>query len=284
MSASARREDLEKTISPDTVPIPPANAQEVPQTVLAGGSTPSGSFVPASRKAFPAGESAVVAAPAVEVQSGTSPPIAEATVIENRLNVAAPTRTRSGIERTMTRFFLFVLLLGVIAAAFYGGRRYKGPIPYLDQNDASVAQPSPLLAGAPVVGDDPLLKFERSRREVDNDPNAWLTTQLKNEMSRQGIQNPLDSTDAEFLYLYGRALLLVGNNDEAVRAFEAAIARANLVSPQQNATLKKEAAIGLAAIALKSDKDKPAALAHFDEVMRTPASSPSPSGSPLLSP
>ena len=129
-----------------------------------------------------------------------------------------------------------------------------------------------------------MLKFERSRREVDNDPNAWLTTQLKNELALQAIQNPLDSTDAEFLYLYGRAQLLTGNNAEAQKAFEAAIVRANLKSPQENATLKKEATFGLAAVALKSDKDKPAAQARFDELIAKPASSPSPLGSPSLSP
>jgi hypothetical protein len=184
----------------------------------------------------------------------------------------------------MTRFFMFVLFVGVIAGAFYAGRKYKGHIPYVDQSDSSIAVPSPSLTSAPVVGDDPLLKFERSRREVDNDPDAWLATQLKNELSRQGIQNSLDSTDAEFLYLYGRASLLAGKNEEAARAFEAAIARANLVSPQQNATIKKEATLGLAAVALKSDKEKPAAQARFDEVIRKPSSSPSPSGSPFIFP
>jgi len=76
----------------------------------------------------------------------------------------------------------------------------------------------------------------------------------------------------------------VGNNEEAARAFEAAINRVNLVSPQQNATLKKEATLGLAAIALKSDKEKPAAHARFDELIRKPSPSPVPSGSPFLSP
>jgi tetratricopeptide (TPR) repeat protein len=186
----------------------------------------------------------------------------------------------------MTRFFLFVLFVGVIAGAFYAGRRYRGPIPYLGQSDPAIAEPSPTLAAVPVVGDDPLLKFERSRREVDNDPSAWLATQLKNELTRQAIQNALDSTDAEFLYLYGRASLLAGNNEEAARAFEAAIARANLVSPQQNATIKKEATLGLAAVALKSDKERPGAQAHFDELIQKPSSSPSPvpSLSPLISP
>jgi tetratricopeptide (TPR) repeat protein len=217
------------------------------------------------------------------MQSGVSQEPRNANAIESRLNVAAPPRRRTGVERTMTRFFMFVVFLGLLAAAFYGGRKYKGHIPYVDQGNAEVAQSSPAPTSAPVVGDDPLLKFERARREVDNDPNVWMGTQLKNELSRQGIKNALDSTDAEFLYLYGRASLLTGNNDEAARAFEAAINRANLVSPQENATLKKEATLGLAAVALKSEKDKPAAQSHFDDLIRQP-SSPAPSGSPLVSP
>ena len=154
------------------------------------------------------------------------------------------------------------------------------PIPYV--NDiAPIVEASP----TPAVGDDPILKFERSRREVDNDPNAWLTTQLKSEQARQSIQNPLDSNEGEFLYLYGRASLLTGNSDEAARAFEKVIASTNLVSPQADATLKKEATLGLAAVALKSDNHKPAAVVRFDENMR-PAPSPSasspmgPTGSP----
>jgi tetratricopeptide (TPR) repeat protein len=184
----------------------------------------------------------------------------------------------------MTRLFLLVLFFGVLAAAFYAGRKYKGQIPYVDQSAPPAAEASP----SPTVGDDPMLKFERARREVDNDPSTWLNTQLKNELARQAIAQPLESNDGEFLYLYGRASLLTGNNDEAARAFDAAIARANLASPQANATLKKEATLGLAAIALKSDKDRAAAQSRFDEIMRplpSPAStSPSPSSSPSLTP
>ncbi len=200
---------------------------------------------------------------------------------ESPLNVAEPPR-RSGVERTMTRFFLLVVIAGLLAAAFYAGRKYKGPIPYLDQN-AATTEVSP----TPVTGDDPLLKFERGRREVDNDPNAWLTAQLPSELTRQHIPQPLDSTDAEFLYLYGRASLLAGRTEEAVKAFEAAIAKANLASPQANATLKKEATIGLAAVALKSEKDRPGAQTRYDEMLRvqtsaTPAASIA--SSPSLSP
>jgi hypothetical protein len=225
--------------------------------------------------AFPAAASAETASPVATIPSSAHP-------IENRLEVGAPPHAKSGIERTMTRLFLFVLLLGVLAGVFYAGRKYKGAIPYIDQSENVTAVASPTVA--PVTGDDPLLKFERGRREVDNDPNVWLASRLPSELSRQSLSAPLDSNDAEFLYLYGRASLLAGNTDEAARAFDAALTKASLVSPQANATLKKEAVLGLAAVALKSDKDKPAALARFDEVLRQPSSSASPLGSPSLSP
>jgi protein phosphatase len=275
ISAAQRVDDLEKTISPETAPVAAVAPTAASAQTLLGSRSDPASFLPPSRKAFPAPDGTLsVDSPSAE------PSASSANAIERRLEVAAPSRAKGGVERTMTRFFLFVLVVGALAAAFYGGRKYKGPIPYLDPSAAPVAEASP----TPVVGDDPVLKFERSRREVDNDPQAWLATQLKNELSRQSIQNPLDSTDAQFLYLYGRASLLTGNSVEAQKAFESAIARANLSSPQENATLKKEATLGLAAVALKSDKDKPAAQAHFDELLTKPSSSPSPIGSPSLSP
>lgn len=265
ISASDRNVDLQKTISPEAS----AGAAVAVAEVEAGAATVE-TLLPPSRTAFPADPATASAR------------LAEQPAIESRLNVAAVPPSRSGVERTMTRLFLLVLFFGVIAAAFYAGRKYKGQIPYVDPSTASVADASP----TPVVGDDPMLKFERARREVDNDPNTWLNTQLKSELARQSIAQPLDSTDGEFLYLYGRASLLAGNNEEALKAFDAAITRANLSSPQANATLKKEATLGLAAIALKSDKDRASAQARFDEIMRpvpSPASS-SPSSSPSLSP
>lgn len=271
ISARDRSNDLERTISPETMPVV---APSPAQTALGTGFDSTGNFLPASRTAFPANQTKLVdESDTIEIPKGN--------VIENRLDVPATPHPASGVERTMTRFFMLVLFLAVVAAAFYAGRRYKGTIPYVDQAPVAAVDPSP----SP-VGDDPVLKFERSRREIDNDPNAWLTNQLKTELTRQAIQQPLDSSDAEFLYLYGRASLLIGNNEEALRAFEAAIAKANLASPQANATLKKEATLGLAAVALKSEKDRPAAQARFDETLR-PAASPvssSPPASPSLSP
>lgn len=280
ISAAQRSEDLDKTISPEA-----AHSSLAPNfidtldddPVIDASARNADVFVPASRKAFPSAGSAATSDTAFAALEDQN-----ARTIETKLDVAAPPPAKSGVEKTMTRFFVFVLVLGALAAAFYAGRRYKGAIPYLDPSAASVASATP----TPVVGDDPLLKFERSRREVDNDPKAWLATQSPTELSRQGAQKPLDSNEGEFLYLYGRASLLTGNYDEAAKAFERVITQTNLVSPQADATLKKEAALGLAAIALKSDKDRAAAQTRFDEVMRLwpPESSASPSSSSSASP
>jgi serine/threonine protein phosphatase PrpC len=271
ISAQERTDDLDRTIQPETTP--PVSPIAATQTMQGTELESAGTLLPPSRKAFPGSDT-----PAPVVQETVPEEAATSPAIERRLEVPEGPPSKSGVERTMTRFFMFVLFLAVVGAAFYAGRKYKGSIPYVDPSASPSAQVSP----TPIAGDDPLLKFERSRREVDNDPNAWLATQMKNELLRQGIQQPLDSTDAEFLYLYGRASLLIGNNDEATKAFEAAIGKANLASPQANSTLKKEAALGLAAVALTSEKDRPAAQARFDETIR-PAPSPS-SASPSISP
>ncbi|MEP6569224.1 MAG: PP2C family serine/threonine-protein phosphatase [Acidobacteriota bacterium] len=262
LSANERVDDLDKTIQPETTLTPPfaATAKIDPAQTVLGTGFDAAANLPAA---------------AVAAQEART-----AGVIESRLNVPAPPLGKSGVERTMTRFFMFVLFLAVVGAAFYAGRKYKGPIPYVDPGSTAVADVSP----TPIVGDDPILKFERSRREVDNNPNAWLATQLQSELARQQIKLPLDSSDAEFLYIYGRASLLTGNYEEASKAFDGALAKANLVSPQANATLKKEAALGLAAVALKSDKDKPAAQARFDETMRPVSSSTASPSSPSTSP
>jgi protein phosphatase len=283
ISVGQRSNDLDKTIQPDIGSVPAglgSVGQQTPleQTMLGTHLSPSEAFVPPSRKAFPA----TVAVPLDDTLE-TKP-------IENKLDIAKPSPKKSGVERTMTRLFLFVVVLAAVAGAFYVGRKYKGVIPYLDQNEPLIAaaSPTPVPASTTITpAEEALLKFEKARREVDNDPNAWLATQLKSELTRQGIQNPLDSTDGYFLYLYGRASLLTGNSAEAARAFEAAITKTNLASAPENETIKKEATLGLAAAALKSEiAARPAALKHLEEATRPPQPAPSgsPSGSPLSSP
>lgn len=284
ISADRRQEDLEKTISPDDA-VPVASVSEAPAThnlqdTLDTTFESVVAFEPPSRKAFPG-------ISAKETDEATPMANSPANPTETPAQVSDVPPSKGGVERTMARFFLFVLFIGALAGAFYAGKRYKGAIPYLDQTANPIAPASPALA----VAEDPWLKFEKARREVDLDPNAWLANGAKNELVRQGIQNPLDSNDPEFLYLYGRASLLSGKNDEAAKAFEAAIVKSDLNPSPANITLRKEASLGLAAVALKSDKDRAAAQAHFDEITRKssapttvtspPTSSPiSPSSSP----
>ena len=93
-----------------------------------------------------------------------------------------------------------------------------------------------------------------------------------------GIQNPLDSPKAEFLYLYGRANLLTGNTDEAAKAFDAAILKADSNPSPTNATVKKEAIFGLSMVSVKTQtqKDKWKVLNHYDQMTKPPANSNAP--------
>ena len=80
---------------------------------------------------------------------------------------------------------------------------------------------------------------------------------MKLDLASQGIQNPLDSSDPEFLYLYGRASLLSGNSDEAAKAFVQAIDKASANASTTGATVQKDATLALAALAMKSNKERP---------------------------
>ena len=283
ISHQQRITDLDKTIQPETQPHHAVAAQQayvetapLELTMMGTQLNSSDGLVPPSRKAFPA--------PAAPQPPDTTTP--DTRTLESKLDIAGTPSKKSGVERTMTRFFLFVLVLAAVAAAFYGGRKYKGAIPYLDRNQPPIAESSPTpvsQAATPGSIDASLMKFAKTRLDVDNDPNGWLTGQLPGELSRQGLTNPLESQDPGFLYLYGRASLLAGKTEDAVKAFEASIAKANVNPSPANATVQKEATFGLAAAALKSDTARPSALKHFDEAMRTPAQ-PLPFSSPPSSP
>ncbi len=192
---------------------------------------------------------------------------------EQRLNIPESSSPGGGgLARILVSLFIFLLLVGVAAGSFYAGRRYKGPLPFLTESNGVIPQ----VSSSPIAAEDPLLKFERARREIDREPAGWIANQMKVELTGQGIQTPLESSDPEFLYLYGRASLLSGNTDEAAKAFAQAIEKAGLSASTTGATVQKEATLALAALALKSDKEKPRALTHFDEMLQKPANSNSP--------
>jgi hypothetical protein len=79
------------------------------------------------------------------------------------------------------------------------------------------------------------------------------------------------------LYLYGRANLLSGNTDEASKAFDAAIAKSDANPSPANATIKKEAVLGLAAISVRTQRDRWKVLNHYEELTKPPAGANTPS-------
>jgi len=247
LRASERVADLEPTISPET--------ERVYAVQSGNGSPADTTFMPASRIAFPA--------PASEPAPVTPLP-------GEPLNVAEiHDRPAGGAGRAL--LFVFVLLL--IAGAFYAGARFKERIPFL----ASKVQPTP--AASPVAAtppEEPFVKFEKARRQVDQDPRAWLANDVGKELIEAKVQAPLDSPNAEFLYLYGRANLLTGNTDEASKAFDAAISKSDLNPSPANATIKKEAILGLSMITVRTQKDRWKVLNHYEELTKTPTNSNAP--------
>ncbi|HMJ25837.1 MAG TPA: PP2C family serine/threonine-protein phosphatase [Pyrinomonadaceae bacterium] len=119
---------------------------------------------------------------------------------------------RSGAGRTVLRFFVFLLFLGVAGGAFYVGMRYQQGrlFPSLIPAPGAATQASPTPA---VI--DTAAAFEQKRAAVDANPQKWLT--------QVNLPNVTDSKDPETLYLYGRALMLTGNHRDAMQAFELAV-------------------------------------------------------------
>ena len=187
------------------------------------------------------------------------------------INIPA-TRPVNGAGKMIARTFFFLLFVAAVAAAFYGGTRYKGPLPFGLSRMPEIppaAQPTPAV-------EYPRSLLESGRREVDQAPSAWLTNQVPKELARQSITKPLDSVEPQFLYLYGRASLLSGNYEDAGAAFEQAIVRAGQSSDPESATIKKEATLALAAVSLKLNKEPQRALNHLDEMVAKPANANTP--------
>ena len=248
LKAGERQADLEPTISPDTQP--------VYATQSGNGAAAESSFVPASRIAFPA-------------------PVGESPApVRETLNVAAPETSRGGGSGLKILGILFVLLL--LGGAFYAGARYKERVPFLATQAQQVQPATPASTPLP---EEPFVKFEKARRQVDTDPRAWLAgDNISKELLASGVQNPLDSPNAEFLYLYGRANLLTGNTDEAGKAFDAAISKSDANPSPANATIKKESVLGLAVISVRTQtqKDRWKVLNHYEELTKPPANTNAP--------
>jgi tetratricopeptide (TPR) repeat protein len=129
---------------------------------------------------------------------------------------------------------MFIFLVTLVGA-FLGGRYSQGG-----------ASPQPGNPTAPALSSeaDRPAEFNQKRAAVDSDPKKWLADNVKPETK------PTDSKDPEFLYLYGRALMLSGNHREAMQAFELALNNLRTES-KARLSLDTELKLAEAAAALK---------------------------------
>ncbi len=158
-------------------------------------------------------------------------------------NTIPITRNGRGTGRAVLRFFVFLLFLVVAAAAFYGGVFYQKRL-----NSAENAAASQTNQTSPVS--DRATDFERKRSAVDSDPQKWMNDNLPLEFAKEGIPRATDSKDPEFLYLYGRALMLTGNHRDAAQAFSQAVNNLR-AEPSSRLPLSAELKLAEASAALK---------------------------------
>jgi protein phosphatase len=201
---------------------------EVPAMAAAAATANNGTrLTPASRVAFPA----------------SSP-------VETPAAAAATTRAPVRRGRGVLRFLVFVLFIVAAAAAFYGGMLYQRQQHAL--TSTATAQPTP----------SPQSTFTTKRAAVDADPQKWIDDNVQAQLTRESITNPIDSKDAEFLYLYGRALTLTGNDRGASEAFESSISK---LQSEANAQLSLQAETKLADAAATLKLNKAAAASQSQQ-------------------
>lgn len=179
------------------------------------------------------------------VPSG-NPPEDEAaksdTKSEKGTTVATNGKRKSGVG---TLFAVLFFVLAAAGAGFLGGMLYErrnAPRPSV----SAVETPTP-----PAVTNeetDTASRFEDARRAVDISPSSEAA-RMASSMNNQ----PLSSTDPEFLYLYGRALLLSDRQGEAALAFERAIQQAGQNMTPRNGQLKIDSRLAQVAAYLRGN-------------------------------
>ncbi|MDT4895233.1 MAG: family protein phosphatase [Acidobacteriota bacterium] len=168
---------------------------------------------------------------------------------------------------------LLLLFAGIAAGAFYGGMYFQRQRTESVPQAAATPTPTP----TPV---DTIREFENKRQQVDKDPANMVKT-MREEMIAKGAQDPLNSTDPEFLYLYGRALMLMGDNLNAMTAFEHSIANLKENTSPLHDKLRVESRLAAMGVALKIRFLQPQAgeraIRSFDELINKGSSQLDPS-------
>ncbi|HEY0081950.1 MAG TPA: Stp1/IreP family PP2C-type Ser/Thr phosphatase [Pyrinomonadaceae bacterium] len=217
----------------------PAPRFKNPLTTSASHSLPDSSAAPRAgnnRQRIDTGET-VAAAPEVQPQ---------------------PVQTeRSPTGRASRWFGVLFLLLAASAAAFYGGTRYQqnkgaseavGTPGTAETAGNNLTTPTP-VATNPTPASELNINdtYTRMRAAVDLAPGAEAQ-----RMAGENSGRPLDSTDAIFLALYGRALFLSGKYPEAVEALKRANERIDAQRAPGRDPVRLDTRMTLAAAALRA--------------------------------
>jgi protein phosphatase len=181
-------------------------------------------------------------------------PQAAASVSSAAAQPAAAPRRRSAFGKVLLTLFLLLLAAGIGVGAFFGGMWKQRR-----DNQAQAAQTpaTPVPTPTPAASE-----FDRKRHEVDEAP-AKMATRLSNEQGN----TPMSSSDPEFLYLYGRAMLLSGKYADASAAFKRAAEM--LKDRPARDQLKIETKLSAAVAAMKSGTpaERESAAIAIDEVI-----------------
>jgi protein phosphatase len=221
----------------------------------------------------------------------TAAPANAAAVSKARVAEAAPAESKTsrgggdssngragtgGSGRGLLTFGVLLVTLAAVGLAFYVGMMFERKGMSKQVGLASnTPTPTPTAVRPPetTFTESPAEKFDRLRRAVDLSPASEAT-----RMSEVAQGHPLESPDPEFLYLYGRALLLTDRQPEAAAAFDRAIQRVNENMTPENGELKIDARLAKVAAHLRARNETAAreAADALSEVVRPQQQTPPP--------
>ena len=192
----------------------------------------------------------------------------------------APARSRRRVLGAMAALVIVPFIVLVAAGlAFYGGtlwERRSAPGGSIATTNPALTNQSPSTASA---ADNSQVEFERRRREVDESPLRYI------EQVRQN--NPETIRDPAQLYLYGRALVLSGQQADATPILRRALEEMDAKGYEPRDSMRIETLLMMAAMA-NSEADRIAARQQLDRLMErstnTGATNSNVSGRPNDSP
>ncbi|MDQ3686521.1 MAG: Stp1/IreP family PP2C-type Ser/Thr phosphatase [Acidobacteriota bacterium] len=193
------------------------------------------------------------------------------------LTETTPRASRSPARGALKAVAFLLLLLAASGAAFYGGTLYQTREEENKKRIAAAAsvvpdvEPSP----SPESSDD---SFTKLRHEVDRVPDE-VATRMFGELAGE----PLSTKDAEFLYLYGRALLLSGKDEKAIEALRAAATKIDENVTSDGGQLRIDTKMAEASALLRLNNTREA-LAAARSINSPPVTNPSIEPSPVPSP